>query len=301
MPIYSDQFFVMDPGAPPPSGTALTVQNYSYNDQNGDGLISTTAGDTFNGLTVTSVWVGDRIQVRWPDGTTQWITGVTFYVSGGPAVFTPTDGTILQNATFLSSTWVNTSTQIAVGSLFPTCFTLGTMILTADGEVPIEELRPGDLIVTLDNGLQPLRWVSRTTARAVGPFAPVRMAAGALGNRREMRVSQQHRMLLTGWRAELLFGEDEVLVAAKHLVNDHGIRVVPGGEITYLHLLFDSHEVVFAEGVPTESFFAVSDTAPDPQRDEAVALFPELAAGPISHSHTARAVLKGHEAALLAA
>lgn len=304
MPVYGDQFYVIDPGAPPANGTALIAQNYTYNDANSDGLISTTAGDTFNGLTVTRVWVGDRIQVRWPNNTTQWITGVTFYVSGGPAVFTPTDGTILQNATFLSSTFVNISTQIAVGSLFPTCFVKGTLIDTDTGPRRIETLRPGDQIQTLDNGMQTLRKLCTATARAVGNFAPVRFEPGALGNTLALKVSQQHRVLIRGWRAELLFGEHEVLIAAKYLVNGRDVRLIEGGSVTYMHLLFDRHEIVFSENVPTESYFAdgQSKAEDDPQQAEIMALFPELAKPRRRQTGvTARPVLRGYEASLLAA
>lgn len=303
MPVVGDQFFVIDPGSPPASGTALTMVRFKLDDVNSDSFISTTAGDTVGGLLVTSVWVGDQIRVQWPDGSTQWITGVTFYRDGGPAVFTPTDGTVLQNATFLSSTWVSSSTQVALSSLGPTCFVAGTLIDTPEGPRAIETLRPGDTVTTADHGPQTLRWVSRSTARAAGAFAPVRIRAGALGNLRDLWVSQQHRMLLSGWWAELMFGAEEVLVAAKHLLNDHSITLVPGGSVTYLHLMFDQHEIVFAEGIATESYFAAPArlTNPDPQTAEMLALFPELARGGTAHAQTARPVLRGFEAQMIAA
>ncbi|SDN78387.1 Hint domain-containing protein [Lutimaribacter pacificus] len=303
MAVISDQFFVLDPGSAPSYGTALTVQQFAINDANNDNYVSTSAGDTVGGLTVTSVWVGDQIRVRWPDNTTQWITGVTFYRSGGSAVFTPTDGTVLQNATFLSSTWVNTSTQVPLGDLGPACFGLGTLIETDRGVRPIETLTAGQLVRTLDNGLQPVRWIGRTTVRACENYAPVHIAPGALGNMRALIVSQQHRVLLRSWQAELMFGEPEVLVAAKHLVNGDTIHIRAGGSVTYLHLLFDRHEVVFSEGIATESYFAdgAADRPADAQSAEILALFPELAARHPLHGIPARPVLRGYEAATLVA
>jgi hypothetical protein len=71
--------------------------------------------------------------------------------------------------------------------------------------------------------------------------------AGTFGFHRRLVVSPQHRILLTHWMAELMFGEDEVLVAAKDLVNDCSVRIVEGGTIDYFHLLFDRHQIVWSE------------------------------------------------------
>lgn len=298
---YNDQFFVMDPGNRPPVGTPLTVQNFSFVDQNNDGIIGTTAGDTFNGLTITSVWVGDRITVNVPGVGNVTTTGVTFYVAGGPAVFTPTDGTVLQNATFVGSTFVNRSTQIPVGAFGPPCFVRGTMIETVAGPRPIEALQPGDLIVTRDHGPQPVVWISRKTFEAMGRNAPVRICAGALGNDADLWVSQQHRMLIDDWRAELFFGEDEVLVAAKHLVNGDTIYVQPGAEVEYFHLLFEQHEIVWGGGIPSESYFPTrfAETNSEETLEELRRMFPELSLFAQDALCAARPVVSGRMAHLL--
>ena len=160
------------------------------------------------------------------------------------------------------------------------CFTRGTRIMTATGERAIEDLGADDLVLTMDHGYQPIRWIGSTTVAATGKFAPIAIAAGVFGNSRELRVSPQHRMLLTGWQAELLFEDAEVLVAARMLINDATIRPVEGGEVEYFHMLFDTHEIVYAEGAPSESFHpghqgwgALADEA----RNEILALFPMLA------------------------
>lgn len=299
---HTDQFYVMDPGNPPPNGTALAVQNFSFVDNNDDGFIGTGAGDTFNGDTVTSVWVNDQIRVRWADGSTEWITGVTFYVSGQPPVFTPTDGTVLEDATFLRSTFVTNSTQVAVGTLGPICFTPGTLIETDRGLRKIENLTAGDRVLTRDHGFQVLRWIGSETAAATGVYAPVAFAPGAIGNRDPLVVSQQHRVLVTDWRAQLFAGEDEVLVAAKHLVNGHDITLRHGGDVTYVHILFDRHEVVKAGGVWSESLYPGHVEAREScdALAEARAVFgdrmPVGATAP-----AARAVAKRHIAACMAA
>lgn len=270
---YTDQFYVIDPGNPPARGTGLTVQNSSFVDNNDDGFIGTGAGDTFAGSTVTAVWVNDTVTVRIFGVGQVTVTGVTFYVSGQPAVFTPTDGTILQDATFIRSTFVNTSTQVAVGSLAPACFTPGTLIDTIDGPRPIETICVGDLVLTADSGYQPVIWVGRGKVAAQGRFAPIRISAGALGNDRDLIVSPQHRVLIEGWAAELYAGQDAVLVPAKHLVDGRKIHVMEGGQVEYLHLAFDNHALVRSEGIWTESHFATAASL-----DEAQAVFGETPA-----------------------
>lgn len=299
MPItYSDQFFVIDPGAPPAGGTALTVQNFDYIDENEDGLIGTTAGDTFNGLTVTSVWVGDTITMNIPGTGNVTISGVTFYTSGGPAVFTPTGGAVLQNGTFVSSTFVSSSTQIPVSSLAPACFTPGTRVMTIAGWRKIETLTPGTKVKTRDNGWQPLVSVAQRTVCGLGDYAPVRFAKGVLGNTEPLIVSPQHRMVLSGWQAQLHTGLDEVLVAAVHLVNGSTIRRIKRAQVTYMHLVFDSHQIVYAAGIPSESYFPGSASAGSEVAVEFAELFPELDAE--SMVKLARPTGKRFEAHLLA-
>ena len=113
-----------------------------------------------------------------------------------------------------------------------TCFLEGTLIETVNGPRAIEDLQLGDLIPTMDSGDQPIRWVA--SSRIVGnpKAAPIRIEAGALGNTRDLYVSPQHRILLTGWRAELYMGEDEVLVPAIKQVNDKAIRKVQQDSLT---------------------------------------------------------------------
>ncbi|MRU16731.1 type I secretion protein [Roseovarius sp. A21] len=183
------------------------------------------------------------------------------------------------------------------------CFTPGTRIQTAQGERRIEELRVGDMVLTRDNGFQPIRWLGHSTVEGHGKFAPIAINSTVLdGARRPLLVSPQHRVLFTGYKAELLFGHDEVLVAAKHLVDGRDVRVVERKLVTYFHMMFDRHEVIYAEGAATESFHA-GDTGiaaiSNRAREEMFAVFPELRSNPGAHGDTARMCLKAHEARLL--
>ncbi|MDJ0826485.1 MAG: Hint domain-containing protein [Rhodobacter sp.] len=187
------------------------------------------------------------------------------------------------------------------------CFAEGTVIDTALGPRPVESLREGDLVATQDNGLQPVRWIGSRRLDSIDlarhpELCPIRIATGALGDGKpylELTVSPQHRVQVADWRADLLFGEPRVLVAAKHIVDGDSVwidRDVPS--VNYYHLLFDRHEVVFANGAATESLHpgdvaldAIGSTA----RDEVLLLFPGLPAE-IASRHTAQRVLRGFEA-----
>lgn len=303
MPItYKDQFFTVDPGAAPPFGTALTVSRGTYVDFDSNGQINPNANDTFNGILITSVWRNDTLTVNVPGVGNITYTGTTFYLASGAPVFTPTDGQVLQNGTFVSSTFVTTSTNMPVGSFGPTCFTQGTLIRMADEECAVEDIVAGDLVETMDDGAQPVRLVLRERVRAHGNFAPVEFAAGSIGNERAFRVSPEHRMLLGDWRTQLLLGCDEALVAAKHLVNGRDVRVVEGGVVEYIHLLFDRHQIVFGDGCPSES--CLPDTALAQQgcaqQAELLALFPQLG-DHSARTRSARTVARQIEAACLMA
>ncbi|MFN3643832.1 MAG: Hint domain-containing protein [Gemmobacter sp.] len=167
------------------------------------------------------------------------------------------------------------------------CFTPGTMIQTREGDRAVETLGIGDPVITRDRGVQPIRWIGDRSVtdfemRRQPHLAPVRIARGALGPDlpdRDLIVSPQHRVLAAGPRAEMFFGEDEVLVAAIHMVGQPGISRLPPAPVRYLHLLFDRHEIVCSNGLWTESFQPTDRTLAGiggAQRAELSCLFPDL-------------------------
>jgi Ca2+-binding RTX toxin-like protein len=191
------------------------------------------------------------------------------------------------------------------------CFTPGTLIATPKGEVPVELLQVGDLIITRDNGIQEIRWTgSKALSWAdlnLNPhLKPVLIRQGSLGHglpERDMLVSPNHRMLVANDRTALYFDEHEVLVAAKHLISGNGIHAIDSSGTTYLHFMFDRHEVVLANGAWTESFQPGDMTLKgmgNAQRSEIFDLFPELkSAAGLNGYAAARKTLKRHEALLL--
>lgn len=160
------------------------------------------------------------------------------------------------------------------------CFVRGTRIRTPMGDRPVQTLKPGDLVVTRDHGPRPIRWIGKTRAKALGKLAPIRFAKGAIGNYRPLMVSPQHRMVVSGWQAELMMGEADCLVSAVGLVNDKTVRPVRDGrDVEYWHILLDDHEILFANGAEAESLLAgktALDSLSEAYREEILTLFPEL-------------------------
>lgn len=168
------------------------------------------------------------------------------------------------------------------------CFTPGTLIDTLRGRVAVEALVAGDRVLTRDHGYQPLAWTGRRDLSAdqiarCPSAAPIRIAAGALGKglpERDLLVSPRHRMLIAGARAELMFGEREVLVAAADLLGLPGVTQEAAGAVSYVHVMCDTHQIIRAEGAWSESFqpaAGVLGALDAATRAELLALFPELA------------------------
>ncbi|MDQ2092728.1 Hint domain-containing protein [Rhodalgimonas zhirmunskyi] len=206
---------------------------------------------------------------------------------------------------------IGTSEFYDIENVVP-CFTPGTAIATPKGERMVEELKVGDKIITRDNGIQEIRWMGTRTltghelARAP-QLRPILIQKGSLGDNlpeHDMLVSPQHRMLLTGNKTQLYFEEREVLAAAKHLTDMPGVDEVGTLGVTYVHFMFDQHEVVLSNGAWTESFQPganVLNGLGNEQRDEIFQLFPELETVDGVENYTAaRRALKKHEARLLA-
>ena len=180
------------------------------------------------------------------------------------------------------------------------CFTAGTMIETKTGKVPVEHLTAGMMLSTMDNSWQPVRAVMSCTVVANAALAPVVIDKGALGNTEELIVSPAHRMLIADWRAELLFGESEVLVGAKTLCNGDTIYRRRVQSLMYYHILLDQHEVIYAAGVPTESYHlsAGAEIMDDGVMAELETVFPELIA---CKSDCVRPTLRSYEVQALQA
>jgi hypothetical protein len=191
------------------------------------------------------------------------------------------------------------------------CFTPGTRITTPDGPRLIEDIRPGDRVSTRDNGAQQVMWSGHRRMTGARLFAmphlrPIRIRAGAMGEDRpesDLIVSPRHRMLVRGAAVQSLFNTPEVLVAAADLLNHRSVHVESNlREVTYFHLLTERHQIVWANGLETESFHpanAALDMIDPAQRESLLALMPELAHDPALYGDHARRNLAASEAAIL--
>jgi hypothetical protein len=289
-------------GADSVQSTVVAIHDQIDIDMNGERTFDPLANDinhTTGTLTITHingipVVAGQTVTL--PTGQT-----VTLNADGTFTVHADSDVSALNFTYTIANGLGDTDVGFITLNTVP-CFVAGTLIRTPEGERTVESLRPGDLVWTLDEGPQPVRWVGRRQVPALGSHAPVEIAAGAFGDHGRLRVSPLHRVLMRDPLAEILFGTAEVLVAARDLVNGGTVRQVPGGMADYVHILFDRHQIVLSDGVETESFLPGPQTADAYEAavvEEICSLFPEF--DPVTgrgYSAAARPSLRAYEARL---
>ncbi len=192
------------------------------------------------------------------------------------------------------------------------CFARGTLIATRDGQTAVEDITTDTEVLTAGGAYRRVRWIgstriSSTTLHEKPHLRPIRIACDTFGKNapsRPLYVSPQHRILLRGMDVDLMFGTNEVLVAAKYLVDGVNITVQDdGSDVEYFHILFDTHEIVYSENLETESFFpgqvGISALDEDVKR-ELFELFPDLAKDTARLTGTCRPALKAYEMRALA-
>ncbi len=147
--------------------------------------------------------------------------------------------------------------EVASGS-----FARGTRITMADGQMrPIEDIRPGDMILTRDAGRQPVQIMGQATLRATGSFAPVVITKGALHNEGDLVLRPDHRLFVYQREDALGAGRAEILIKARHLVDGHSVLRRRGGFIDYFQLIFEAHHIIYAEGIAAESHLVDPSTS----------------------------------------
>lgn len=192
------------------------------------------------------------------------------------------------------------------------CFAGGTMIATPAGLRPVERLNVGDLVITRDHGLQVIRWIGARRFSALDlvrapSLRPICVRAGSLGNglpERDLMLSPQHKVLLSGQAPSLYFGQSEVFAPCLSLINGTTVSVAAEQSgVVYFHILFDSHEVIYAEGQPCESFHPGEvglSTLEDAGREELFRIFPDLRVDAASFGPTVRESVKARAGRILA-
>ena len=205
------------------------------------------------------------------------------------------------------------STRISESAEGVVCFTPGTLLETPEGLRPVEDLVAGDKVVTKDNSTEQVLWVGNRNVSGARLYAmpdlrPVRIRENALGAGRpggDLIVSPDHRMVIEGDAARALWGEPEVLVAARDLIDGNGVtRDMAAKSVTYIHLMLPDHHVLVANGIETESFHPAAarlDAIAEEQRMRLYDVMPELEYDAGCYGPTSRRVLSRAEAALLPA
>ena len=186
----------------------------------------------------------------------------------------------LTNPTFTNAAGYNTYQTTSNTTV---CFANGTYITTNKGDKLIETLSEGDLVATLDDGYQPIRWIGSMVVPCPNHLAPIQFATGSLGPNvptKPLVVSPHHRILVRSLIAQRMFGKPEVLVAAKSLKTCSGVTTgLPFIPVKYWHMLFDRHQLVKSHGVVTESLLPAQQTMkmlPKASVDEILSIFPRL-------------------------
>lgn len=133
-------------------------------------------------------------------------------------------------------------------------FLAGTRLTMSDGrQAAVEDLAVGDVLLTRNHGPQPIRWIGHQTYRATGASALVRIAEGTLNTARTLWLSPQHRLFIWQREDRVNAGRAEVMVRAEQLVNGDTVRREDGGHVDSYQLIFDGHEIIYAEGIAVES------------------------------------------------
>lgn len=241
-------------------------------------LLSNDSSSTGSTLTITAI-NGQPVSVG---STVELATGEVITVTDTGLVLADPDGDLGSNSFTYTVEDEDGNSDVGFVNLTKVapCFTSGTRILTPIGPVLIEQLSPGDLVLTLDHGPRPLKWIGITTRRAEGKDAPVHFAKGTLGQHDALELSPQHRVLFAAPEAHLMFGTPEVLMKAKDFEGEGSIcRRRDCRSVTYVHLLFDQHEIVCGNGLWSESYQPGSMSADGFDlecQDELLRLFPKL-------------------------
>ncbi len=284
-----------------PAQITITDDDLDFNEVGDSGQLLTSAV-TLDGVTYAA---GSRVLINYRITTDDGFEGYSITIGAGNSGNNTTTAFITNEPMVAGQTYIFTDeSNIGRGSVPYSefaCFTAGTKIKTALGERNIEDIKPGDRVMTRDHGLQTVRWAGSRTVAGVGDMAPIAFEEGTLGCSEQLLVSPNHRMLISGAMAELVCGDEEMLISAKLLVNDRTVRRIEGGFVTYVHIMFDYHEVIWANDCPSESFYAGEhsiDTLNSDQAREILAIFPELRSGTKKQS-LARAEARGYEGVVI--
>ncbi len=263
---------------------------------------------TIGGTTYTNAR-GGTYQLTFTDSSgTSHTEDLLLFSTGSNFIFIPLPGSSFDTGSVITALggWQNWTTGFAWTDVV--CFTQGSEIATPTGARLIETLEVGDLVITRDNGLQPIKWIGQKKITGARQYAfphlrPIKITKDAFGPntpQKDIWLSPQHRVHHKSYQSAMQFGSHEVLVPAKGMINDTNVLIDNNlNTVTYIHLLFENHEIVFADGLACESFHPGAigiDAVEDAIRAELFEIFPELQCNPNGYGPSARQSLSVKEA-----
>ncbi|MCP5086547.1 MAG: Hint domain-containing protein [Rhodobacteraceae bacterium] len=268
------------------SGTTANAVTVTIKDNDSDGYIREKGGngpgDLINGELIDTFKHNSTLEVG---GVTYTGWYVAYKDSNGheELYFVPTDGNVPVTGTLDADVDLDGDQW---DECIP-CFTPGTMIVAKPGLVPIETLSVGEKVLTRDNGFQEIRWIGtrsipHSVLRSVEKTRPIIIRKGAMGGGlpvQDLMLSPNHRVLINNEKLRWNLGLTEALGSSKHLVHNQGVMPVLPDSVTYIHMMFDRHELVLSNGLWSESFCPTIEPlngVDQEHREEIFSLFPEL-------------------------
>lgn len=265
--VYGSGFSGEDDGAP---STAFGIDNASNNPITVNGTV-TKVGDP---VTVTGLLPGSSDSGNTNTTNTLYVTSfdnptMIEFSSDPPGSQTANSYRyVLSNTTLSNRQRVTFNTETSGPTQYQVvCFTTGTRILTARGQVPVEDLRPGDIAVTASGGRRPIVWIGHRDLDGEGSVLahdqqPILVREAAFGRdaagdpvpSRDLRLSPGHPVLVGADD-----GEGGVLVPVMCLINGTSIKREPATAVTYWHVELDAHDILLAEGLAAESYLDWGD------------------------------------------
>lgn len=242
--------------------------------------------DLVQGLTLNGIYFGpgQNVEIEYayvirPVGSNDPADNITIYVLEMDADVQgiASDKRLIPGVDYQIVSIASNDPEIAYADM-AVCYVRGTSIAVPGGECAVEGIQVGDLISTVDDGPQAVVWCGEQRVGGQGNLAPIRIAAGTLGNDRDLFVSPQHRILVTcGWAVPLSGGQPH-LVPAKALVGLPGIAIAPRRVVDYHHIMCAGHHLVRANGVLSETMLpgaqALKALGPGAQEEIAALLGP---------------------------
>ena len=235
--------------------------NLDYTLSNGLGLVSNGTGDPGSGgkattglIGLTGVVTGNSVSLFATNATIGDLNATALYGITDTLSSTAAATSTTESFTQLASAPADSNIRGVAFAPSVACYVSGTMIKTTRGEIAVEQLAVGDLVVTASGDHRPIRWLGHQSHRCEGPVQPrstwpVRVAAGAFGPRKpsaDLFLSPGHSVCVNVIT--------DVLVPIQELVNGSTIAYVEVDEVTYWHIELDLHDVLVANNLPAESF-----------------------------------------------